>query len=159
MRLVLIFSIAIFSSMIAHSQTFKIVKIQGKKAIVEIDDPELIEVNKSYNTSIAVSTPDKSKLGFKRDYGIASAFSFSSLKSDASGATTTTTLSLTGTLLWNLRKSEIGPSLGYSSTKNGAADTTILSFGGAGFYNFSDAETKWITKQIKEQNKKTKLKW
>lgn len=119
---------------LAQAQSFKVVKIQGKKAIVEVNDPTLVSVNETYNVG-ADSFPVSgggSKVG-GRDHGIAVNFSFLSQSSPTASAMT-----LGGTYLWNFKKWEAGPNLQVSNASAGGVSTNTTTIGGMGFYNFSD---------------------
>ncbi len=126
----------------AQAQSFKVIKISGNKAIVEVDNVSQIEVNNTYTTGdgsgAAAKGSSSSKSSYKRDYGVGLNFNFSSAKSDAPGAVSTENMSLSGLYLWNFKKYEIGPILSYSNTKAGGATATTTSFGGQGFYNFNE---------------------
>ncbi len=140
MRLFTIIVSLLILQQIALAQSFKILKLQGKKALVEIDDPDLVELNKSYNTISAQILTDKhTKPSYKRDFGISTSLSYSSLKADtAGGGVTTNTSSLNASLLWNLKRYEVGPILGYESTQAGTSNSTETRYGVAGFYNLNE---------------------
>lgn len=131
------FSFLLLSNLSA-AQSFKILKIQGNKAIVQIDQPEMVELNQTYNTGQSLSKNKSFGTGYKRDNAIDLSFSFSSLKANTPGATANDILSLTGTYLWNFKVFEVGPILGFSSSKSGTTTITTTYFGGVGFYNFNE---------------------
>lgn len=113
------------------AQTFKVIKIQGKRAVVEMSDPASVSVNESYsvggiNTSV--------KTSFRRDYGLAANFSYF----NQTTAPTSSQLTLGGEFLWNFKKFEIGPVLQYLSTSSGGFSTSTTAFGALGYYNFND---------------------
>jgi hypothetical protein len=112
---------------IAEAQTFKVVKIQGRKAIVEINDPSAVNLNQTYKVEGNSSSPTS----FKRDNGIAANFSYSSRNS-------VTDIQLGGTYLWNLKQYEFGPLVQLQNTSAGGVSTNITTFGGTGFYNFNE---------------------
>jgi hypothetical protein len=112
---------------IAEAQTFKVVKIQGRKAIVELNDPSAVNLNQTYNVGSSSSGPTS----FKRDNGIAANFSYSSRNS-------VTDIQLGGTYLWNLKQYEFGPLVQLQNTSAGGVSTNITTFGGTGFYNFNE---------------------
>ena len=110
-------------------QSFKIIKIQGKRAVVEMSDPSSVSLNQSYNVgSSSVST----KSSFRREYGIAANFSYF----NQTTAPTSTQLTLGGQFLWNMKQYEAGPILQYLSTSSGGFNTSSTSFGAIGYYNF-----------------------
>ena len=112
---------------IAEAQTFKVVKIQGKKAIVEMSDPSLVNLNQTYNVGGSSGGPTS----FKRDNAIAANFSYSSRSS-------ITEIQLGGTYLWNLKQYEFGPLVQLQNTSSGGVSSNITTFGGTGFYNFNE---------------------
>lgn len=136
-HLILILILAVFMVFnISEAQSFKIIKIQGKKAIVEVDNVALIEVNKTYSTSTEnVPLSKVGKSSFKRDHAIGASFYY--ITSSALN-TSTNSMSLSGEYLWNMKRYEYGPVLNYSSTSAGGIDTNSISVGGVGFYNFSE---------------------
>ncbi len=116
---------------LSEAQTFKVIKIQGKKAIVEVDDPTMVNVNQTYNVgggdSSSMAPYSSGKTG-GRDHGIAMDFSLLS----QSGSSRVT---LGGMYLWNYKKWEAGPDISIENNSPGSSTTTI---GGVGFYNFSE---------------------
>ncbi len=121
---------------IAHAQSFKVIKIQGKKAIVEVNDPTLVTLNQTYNVgsdSGASSTSYVSSSGGKREHGIAASFSFLSQSSP-----TASSMTLSGTYLWNFKKWEAGPSLALSNVSAGGVTANSTTIGGVGFWNFTE---------------------
>lgn len=117
----------LFLFQITEAQTFKVVKIQGRKAIVEINDPSMVNLNQTYNVSGNSGGPTS----FKRDNAIAANFSYTSRNS-------VTDIQLGGTYLWNLKQYEFGPLVRLQNTSSGGASTNITTFGGTGFYNFNE---------------------
>lgn len=121
---------------LSRAQSFKIIKIQGKKAIVEVDDVDQIEVNKTYSASAENAILSKiGKSTFKRDHGIGASFFY--MNTSASGVSSNY-MNLSGEYLWNMKRYEFGPVLSYSSTSSGGFDSTSTSIGGEGFYNFTE---------------------
>lgn len=127
-KLLLIASVFLSFSL-SQAQTFKVVKIQGKKAIVEVSDPSLISVNQSYNVGDSAMPVSGSK-GGRREHALGFIFSFLNQTSPTSSSI----LSLDGSYLWNMRSYEVGPLLGFS-TSTGSSSTA---FGAMGFYNFTE---------------------
>ncbi len=127
-------SLIIFKT--SQAQTFKVIKMQGKKAIVELNDPKMVNLNETYtvshggseSTSVATTTK-----GGKRNNAVALDFSMSSQTSPS-----ITTISLIGTYLWNLRQYEAGPVLGFTSTSGSGTSSNITVLGATGFYNFNE---------------------
>ena len=123
----------------AEAQSFKVIKIQGKKAIVEVNDPTLVSVNQTYNVGggdSSGSSSNSSGSGGKaggRDHGIALDFSIIS-QSSPSGSSMT----LGGAYLWNFKKWEAGPRLSLSNKSGSFGTENSTSIGGVGFYNFSE---------------------
>ena len=141
-KLLLIASVLLISNL-SQAQSFKVVKIQGKKAIVEVSDPTMISLNQTYNvgdSSMPVSTGGK---GGKRDHAIAAAFSFTNQTSPTSSSV----MELSGAYLWNFKSYEVGPVLGFGTTSGSGTSSSSSEFGALGFYNFSDnkpgVETLW----------------
>ena len=66
--------VALFTFNFAQAQSFKVVRIQGKKAIVEVSDPTMISVNETYN--VGTSTGGGGKSSFRRDNAIDFTFSY-----------------------------------------------------------------------------------
>ena len=131
--------IALFTVLIAFSlaeaQSFKVIKIQGKKAIVEVNDPTMVTVNQTYNVGGDSSSPAPTSGGKSggRDHGIALNFSFLSQSSPSASSMT-----LGGTYLWNFKKWEAGPSLSLTNSSAGGITSNSTSIGGVGFWNFSE---------------------
>lgn len=121
---------------LAEAQTFKVLKIQGKKAIVEINEADQIELNKTYTAGDSNTASKSGKSSFKRDHGIAAGFTFSNL---SVGGASTTLMNLSGEYLWNMKYYEVGPKLSLSNTNvSGGSSTSSTSLGGVGYYNFTD---------------------
>lgn len=131
-KLLLIASVFLTSNL-ALAQSFKVVKIQGKKAIVEVSDPSMISVNQSYNVGDS-SMPVSSAKGGKRDHGIAFDLNITNQMTSPS----VTQITANGTYLWNFKTYEIGPTLGLQSASGGGASTSSTVIGGLGHYNFND---------------------
>ncbi len=120
---------------LAEAQTFKVIKIQGKKAIVEVNDPTMVTVNQTYNVggdSSSLAPYSAGKTG-GRDHGIALNFSFISRSSPS-----VSFMSLGGTYLWNFKKWEAGPSLSLSNSSFGGVTSNSTTIGGVGFWNFNE---------------------
>lgn len=121
---------------LAEAQTFKVIKIQGKKAIVEVNDPTMVNLNQTYNVgggdSSSMAPYSTGKTG-GRDHGIALNFSFLSQSSPSASSMT-----LSGTYLWNFKKWEAGPSLSLTNTSAGGVTSNSTTIGGVGFWNFSE---------------------
>ncbi len=134
--------ITLLISTASQAQTFKVVKIQGKKAIVEFNDPSAFSVNQSYSVGgSSALTGSPGAHGFntgRRAYGVAANLGFSSLKSDAAGAETANSLYLQGEFLWNMKQYEVGPVVGITSIKQGSFDSSSNTFGAKGYYNFQE---------------------
>ena len=112
-------------------QTFKVIKIQGKRAVVEMSDPSSVSVNDNYSVgSSSIST----KTSFRRDYAIEANFSYINQTSSPSS----TQLTLGGEFLWNFKQYEVGPLLQYVSTSAGGFNTSSTAFGAIGYYNFNE---------------------
>ncbi|MGZ3692552.1 MAG: hypothetical protein ACXVAX_13670, partial [Pseudobdellovibrio sp.] len=94
----------------AHAETFKVLKIQGKKAIVEMSDPTQVSLNKSYDVG-GSSTAPSGPTSFKRDNAIAANFSYTSQSSPS-----VSVMNLSGSYLWNMKTYEVGPVVGVAST-------------------------------------------
>ena len=131
-KLLLIASIFLISSF-SQAQTFKVVKIQGKKAIVEVSDPSMISLNQSYNVAdSSMPTPSGGK-GGKRDNAIAMDFSYSSTSNPSLSV-----LLFNGSYLWNMRKYEVGPVLGIQNFSGGGISSNTTLVGALGYYNFNE---------------------
>lgn len=135
----------LLTSQAATAQSFKVLKIQGKKAIVEISDPNSVSLNQTYNvgsgsdsSSSSSGSPSSGLKSGVRKYGVGGNFEFSSLKSDLAGASATDTMAFNAMLLWNFRLYEVGPILGYSTVSVGSAKTSSTSMGGTAYYNFQE---------------------
>lgn len=126
-KLLFIVSI-LFTFDVSQAQTFKVVKIQGKKAIVEVSDPSQISVDQTYNVGSSMPTSGSGKSG-SRKYGIALDFSMLSQSSPSYSE-----MKLSGKYIWNLQKYEIGPVVELSNVSPG---TNTTEFGATGFYNFN----------------------
>lgn len=114
-------------------QTFKIIKIQGKRAVVEMSDPASVSVNDSFSVGTG-SVSTSVKTSFRREYGIAANFSYFNQTS----APTSSQLTLGGEFLWNFKQFEVGPVLQYLSTSSGGFNTSSTAFGALGYYNFNE---------------------
>lgn len=138
----LLFLTIYLSCFFADAQTFKILKIQGKKAIVEVNDPSQIHVNDIFSLdddSVSNSSSSKTRSNITdRHYGLGMDFSFSNLKADATNSEAASSLSVNGSFLWNFKFFEIGPTLGFGNYKQANSENTTTSFGVVGFYNFTD---------------------
>jgi len=90
----------LLSFQISHAQSFKVVKIAGKKAIVEVDDPKMINVNQTYNVGggDVMSSSYTGSGGYKHDNAISFNFSYVSVSSSS-----VSTLTLAGSFLLNLK--------------------------------------------------------
>ena len=118
---------------LAQAQSFKVVKIAGKKAIVEVSDPKSIKINETYNvggTGESSAPAPMGKAG-KRDNAIAFNFSFSSINS-----VTNTTVG--GAYLWNMKSYEAGPVVQIDNASGGGVSRSTSAFGAQGFYNFNE---------------------
>ena len=134
-HLILILAVLI-SYNFSQAQSFKIIKIQGKKAIVEVDDVDQIEVNKTYSASAENAILSKiGKSTLKRDHGIGASFFY---MNTSASSVSTNSMNLSGEYLWNMKKYEFGPVLSYSNTSSGGVDINTISVGGVGFYNFTE---------------------
>ncbi|MCC2677512.1 MAG: hypothetical protein K0R29_88 [Pseudobdellovibrio sp.] len=122
---------------IAHAQSFKVVKIAGKKAIVEVDDPKMINVNQTYTVGgggdMMGSSYTGGSGGYKRDNALTFDFSYRTQSSPS-----ISTLSLSGSYLWNLKQYEFGPLLGIANISGSGASTNVTTFGGLGYYNLNE---------------------
>jgi hypothetical protein len=114
-----------------HAQTFKIVKIAGKKAIVEVDDPRSISVNQSYN--VGQSMMATSSGNYKRDHALGFNFSYTTQSSPSISR-----LNFDGFYLWNLKTYEVGPIVGLTSNSGGGVTNNTTTIGGIGYYNFNE---------------------
>lgn len=126
----------IFGFQLSHAQSFKVLKIAGKKAIVEVDDPKMININQTYNVggdTMGSSFMSGSTGGFKRDNAIAFDFSYRTQSSPS-----ISTLSLSGSYLWNLKQYEFGPLVGITNVSGSGSSTNVTTFGGIGYYNFNE---------------------
>lgn len=119
----------LISFQVSQAQSFKVIKIAGKKAIVEVDDPKMINVNQTYNVG-GESMMATSGGSFKRDNAIGVTFSYTSVNS-------VSILRLNGNYLWNLKQYEFGPILGLT-TVSGSGSSSTTTFGGLGFYNLNE---------------------
>lgn len=120
---------------LAEAQTFKVIKIQGKKAIVEVNDPTMVNVNQTYNVggdSSSMAPYPTGKTG-GRDHGIALNFSFVSRSSP-----TQSSMALGGTYLWNFKKWEAGPTVELTNSSGSGITTNSTTVGGVGFWNFNE---------------------
>lgn len=116
----------------ANAQSFKVIKIQGKKAIVEMSDPTMINVNQTYDVG-GGSTTSSGPTSFKRDYAVAATFSYTSTSSPS-----VSLMNLGGSFLWNMKAYEFGPTASISNTTSGSVSTSSSRFGAIGFYNFNE---------------------
>lgn len=114
-------------------QTFKVIKIQGKRAVVEMSDPSSVSINDSFSVGTGNSNTSV-KTSFRRDYGLAANFSYL----NQTTAPTSTQMTLGGEFLWNFKKYEIGPTLQYLSTSSGGFSTSSTQLGAIGYYNFNE---------------------
>ena len=132
-KLLIIASVFLFSSL-SLAQTFKVVKIQGRKAIVEMSDPTMVTLNQSYNVSDS-SMPSSSSggKGGNRNNALGMKFSYQSTSNP-----TASLLTLEGTYLWNMRTYEVGPLLAIRNQSVGGVSTNSTEFGGLGYYNFNE---------------------
>ena len=117
----------------AFAQSFKVVKIAGKKAIVEISDPKSIKLNETYNVggSGEISTPAPMGKAGKRNNAIGVNFGMSNVNS-------ITNTELGGFYLWNMKTYEVGPVVQFNSTSGGGISRSSSAFGAEGFYNFNE---------------------
>lgn len=117
----------------AFGQKFKVQKIKGDQAVIEVlggtlqpgriyeaNSPELLN-----NISSSAA----------RDYVFALSFNLLNTKSDATGAQNETDISLTGKFGWNFSNFELGPMMSYSSNDSGDLTTTIFKLGAFADYN------------------------
>ena len=115
----------------ANAQTFKVTKIQGKKAIVEVNDPNLISTGMTYDVGGGSSKSSGKGTG-KRDNAIAiEAGEISSI-----GSPSRTNIEFRGSYLWNMKSWEAGPIVGMKSVSPGNTSTTT--FGAFGYYNLNE---------------------
>ena len=134
MKKFIVFVTVLSAFSLAEAQTFKVIKIQGKKAIVEVNDPTMVNVNQTYNVGGGDSlAPSSSGKTGGRDHGIALNFSFLSQSSP-----TASSMTLGGTYLWNFKKWEAGPSVSLTNLSAGGVTSNSTSIGGVGFWNFSE---------------------
>ncbi len=140
MKYILVYAAALLTFSFAEAQTFKVVKIQGKKAIVEMGEGDSVELNKTYTMDGESSAPATGGGSYKRDRGIDVGFSFASLSTDLGAGSTSSgsAMSLSGTYLWNFKRWEIGPTLGIETTSGGGSSTSSTLIGGKGYYNFQE---------------------
>lgn len=124
---------ALFTFNLAQAQSFKVVRIQGKKAIVEISDPTMVSVNETYNVGVGSSSSGGGKGSFKRDNAIDFTFSYLSQSNP-----TYSQMVLGGAYLWNMKSYEFGPELSLTNTTSGGSSTNTTTFGGLGYYNFNE---------------------
>jgi hypothetical protein len=117
----------------SHAQTFKVVKIAGKKAIVEVDDPKAISVNQYYNVGGQSLMTSPGSGTYKRDNAIAFNFGYTSQSSPSISV-----LDFQGSYLWNLKQYEFGPIIGLTNISGSGASSNVTTFGGEGFYNFNE---------------------
>ncbi len=114
-----------------YAQSFKVVKIQGKKAIVEVSDISSISLNETYQVG---NNTAYQKTSFKRDHAIDASFSYLNQTSSPSSSI----LSLSASYLWNFKKYEIGPLLQLVNTSSSGFNTSSTSIGALGYYNFNE---------------------
>ena len=116
----------------AHAQSFKVIKIQGRKAIVEMSDPTMVNLNQTYDVG-GSSSMSSGPTSFKRDYAIAATFSYLSTSSPSASV-----MNLGGMFLWNMKAYEFGPTASLTNTTVGSTSTSSSRFGAIGYYNFND---------------------
>lgn len=129
----------------SFAQSLRILKIQGKKAIVEISDPSKVRVNDIYSFDIDDSnSSDFSSqnsstrtLNGSRKHALGFDLSFSYLKTDTTN-NDNTSFTLAGIYLWNFKSFEVGPTLSYGNFNQSGSQTNTVSGGAQFFYNFSD---------------------
>ena len=127
-KTILVLSV-IFGLSIANAQTFKVTKIAGKKAIVEVSDPGLISVGETYNVGEGGSSTTGGPTSFKREYGI-------DLSGSIESRSGSTSVSLAGGFLWNMKSYEFGPILSIFNASGGGTSITTTGVGAIGYYNF-----------------------
>ena len=129
----LIASVFLISSLSHAQQSFKVVKIQGRKAIVEVADPSMLTLNQSYNVSDASMPVSTGGKGGKREHALGMDFTYQSTSNPTSSL-----LILAGDYLWNMRTYEVGPLLAIHNQSISGVSTNTTEFGGLGFYNFNE---------------------
>ena len=82
-KLLLIASVFLAANLAQAQQSFKVVKIQGKKAIVEMSDPSMVTLNQSYNVSDSSMPSSTGGKGGARNNALSMNFSFSSFNAKA----------------------------------------------------------------------------
>ena len=120
-----------FTYNFSQAQSFKVIKLSGKKAIVEVNDPTLISVNQTYNVGETTSAPAVGK-GGKRENALAMNFSFINQTSPS-----VSLMTLSGNYLWNFKTYEVGPVLSLTNSSGGGVSTSTTEIGALGFYNFN----------------------
>ena len=128
MKQLFLFLSFILGTSIVYSQTFKVTKISGKKAIVEINDSKLVEVGETYKVG-SRDSKNSGPISFKRDYGINSNFSLSN-------GNNTTIVLINGNFLWNMKTFEVGPELTIINSSGGGSSVSSTEIGAIGYYNF-----------------------
>jgi hypothetical protein len=133
----------------AHAQNVRVIKVSGKKAIVERESGPPLKVGMILNVSgddsseadqEASGGSGKMRAPGSRNHTLGGGVSLSTTSTD-SGTTKTssTAIDLDARYGWNKKIMEFGPHfrLGRSSTKTGTTDISTTTFGIGGFFDYN----------------------
>lgn len=113
------------------AQKIHVTKVKGNQAVVEFSGGRL-QPGQTYE----INSEDLSETtSSARNHLVAVGMTFLNTKSDATGATSDTELSLSGKFGWNRGSVEFGPQASYASQGNGSVTATVLKIGAFGDYN------------------------
>jgi hypothetical protein len=120
----------------AFAQSFKVEKVKGNKALVEVTSGS-VRAGESYNTGSTSSYGSTSNSGGgTRNNILGLSAVFSSLSTSVAGASVSATiLDLAGRYGWNKEQYEYGALAEYSSVSSNGTSMNSLAFGG--FYDYN----------------------
>lgn len=137
--LILIFTLVSLAAQQAHAAEFKVKKIKGNQALVDVEKGTL-EEGKSYSTGARDAFDEfaESPSHSKRKNSLELDFSLASVKAavGSSAGSTTTTMLFAGRLGFNMKRFEVGPFLGLSNTSASGASVTGINIGPYADWNF-----------------------
>ena len=134
-------ALLLITSFTATAQSAKVIKVSGRKAIVQTPPGTELKVGQTLSAEGTSSDHDSDSSGpginGDRNHSMGGNAEFTSISQSRSGnSTTVSNFEINGRFGWNQREMEFGPIAGIANTNAGGITATALMFGGFFDYNF-----------------------
>lgn len=129
----------------ATAQSAKVIKVQGRKAIVQTSPGTELKVGQTLSAegsnspefNHSSSASNMNTVNGNRDHSMGGSAEFSSFSNSRSGSSTTVSnFEVSGRFGWNQRDMEFGPLVGIANSNAAGVTATALMVGGFFDYNF-----------------------